>query len=489
MKKCGKLLPWGFLLVAIMTCFSKAIWSDEIYSLELAKHSLIDLIQTDAMDVHPPLYYIILRFFLLIFGRTIDPTYLGKLFSIIPYLILILMGVFYIRKKYGSETALFFNLFIIGMPQMLTYSTEIRMYGWGMLFVTCAFFQIPYILNNDKAPVLNYLLLSVFSALAAYTHYFACASAIVIYLELSVICFIKKEHRKLVGVILSGLVVATSYIPWLFVFFRQVSAVRERYWIEPLSIKGIIGCILFLFSTNKVLEVLIIVLFTIGAIGILLCEKQNRIIAFCGLGVWIGTILLGVILSIVIRPIFIPRYVLGAAACMWLSVSIGLAEYKRNKKSKICSCAIVAASIICLAISMQYVKNEIEERNEIVRTLNDFDDLVDDNTVFLTDNKNTVCASGHYFTNNESILFCPQIDLDDPDGRLSETTLRVYSYCKLNKINSADELKQYSGKNILVLDRNGTIKSSLEEAGYKLDFIGQYWINRRNVDTYVIPKL
>ena len=66
---------------------------------------------------------------------------------------------------------------------MLKYSTEIRMYSWGMLFVTCAFLQLAKILSDNEDNRKAFCLLTVFSALAAYTHYFACASAIVIYGE------------------------------------------------------------------------------------------------------------------------------------------------------------------------------------------------------------------------------------------------------------------------------------------------------------------
>ncbi len=54
-------IPMLFLLIGFWTCFSPTIWVDEAFSLELIKHPFVELIKLDAMDVHPPLYYLIYK--------------------------------------------------------------------------------------------------------------------------------------------------------------------------------------------------------------------------------------------------------------------------------------------------------------------------------------------------------------------------------------------------------------------------------------------
>ena len=49
------MVPILLLIVSFATVFSQTIWVDEEYSLELAKHSYMNLIKIDALDVHPPL--------------------------------------------------------------------------------------------------------------------------------------------------------------------------------------------------------------------------------------------------------------------------------------------------------------------------------------------------------------------------------------------------------------------------------------------------
>jgi hypothetical protein len=276
------------------------------------------------------------------------------------------------------------------------------------------------------------------------------------------------------------------YIPWLFVFLSQVSAVSESYWIEPVTVKGVISNFLFLFYTNRVLEVLILVVFLAGLVGVFLCGKENRYIALCGIGTWAGTIVLGVLLSIIIRPIFISRYVLGAAACMWFAIAIGLDKLLNYKVKDVY--AYILLLIICCLVGTLYLKSEVDEKTKISDTLSVFDNYIDDNTVILTDNNHTQCTVSYYYINNESLLYYPQNDTQKYDSGLTELTLSVYSDCLLKEIVSADELEKYSDNQILVLDRHGSLKDSLENEGYSLDYIGKYWINRHYVESYIVER-
>lgn len=54
-----------FLLgVSVILSFSRDIWYDELFSMGLAVQPLGELISITARDVHPPLYYMIVKLFL-----------------------------------------------------------------------------------------------------------------------------------------------------------------------------------------------------------------------------------------------------------------------------------------------------------------------------------------------------------------------------------------------------------------------------------------
>ena len=62
------LLAALFLLVrSVILSFSIDIWYDELFTMEFVKRPVGEMLSLAARDVHPPLYYMIVRFFVVIF--------------------------------------------------------------------------------------------------------------------------------------------------------------------------------------------------------------------------------------------------------------------------------------------------------------------------------------------------------------------------------------------------------------------------------------
>ncbi|MCR5526179.1 MAG: glycosyltransferase family 39 protein, partial [Lachnospiraceae bacterium] len=428
-------LPVLLIVISLVSIVNRCIWLDEVYSMKLVKHPFWELIQLDARDVHPPLYYIVLRCGFLSLGKFIDPLYVGKFVSLIPYIILVIIGFTHIKKVYGTKISFLFNILVMGMPKMLLYSTEIRMYSLGMLFVTCAFLQIHSIIDNEKANVKNYVLLALFSTLASYTHYFSCASAIVIYAEIFILWLIRKNVKEIGKLIASGILVVILYIPWLSVFFKQATKVSDDYWIGPVSLSSIKGDIGFLFRANNIaLRIIICIIFVIGIVGIHKCEKKNRENALCGIGVWAGTLALGIILSIIIRPVFVSRYVMGAAACMWLGIAIGISQIdlKKYKRFELAVPAIV--TVICMLNSTDYLCREMREKRNLEVCLSEIDQYTGKDRIILSDYLHLNGVFSYYHPEANNVLY---------EESLSELAKDIYSDCRLTQIEDLSEVHNY----------------------------------------------
>ena len=54
--------------VSVFLCFSSDIWYDELFTMGLADQPLGKLISITARDVHPPLYYMIVKLFVDVTG-------------------------------------------------------------------------------------------------------------------------------------------------------------------------------------------------------------------------------------------------------------------------------------------------------------------------------------------------------------------------------------------------------------------------------------
>lgn len=88
---------------------------DEYFTIGLIHLPILNGIQLTAIDVHPPLYYLILKFItkiLTFLHISYSTLYVSKLFSILPYFILLLVSGTKIRKEYGWLTAGIFILTI-----------------------------------------------------------------------------------------------------------------------------------------------------------------------------------------------------------------------------------------------------------------------------------------------------------------------------------------------------------------------------------------
>ena len=338
----------AMLLNSIRLCFCSDIWYDELFTVGMAEHSYGELISFTAKDVHPPLYYCIVKL-ILDFCKLINPSadavIVIKCVSVLPYLLLTVYGLVFLRKKFGMFVTGLFLFCVLSMPQMSAYTVEMRMYGWALFFVTAAFFHAYEIVAENGQGRWNshFAALALYGLAAAYTQYFACVAAVMVYVYLLLwffLCYRRSEERDknaakalkrwFVCVFCSVL----AYLPWLFVLIAQVTAVRENYWILPLTWRSLGGCVKFLmkpaFSREWLNVPLAVLLFGIY-IGLFVWYGINgwkagrdepfRIrffYALAGCMVLCGLTGFGFTASILVRPIFVYRYMLPAMGCFWL---------------------------------------------------------------------------------------------------------------------------------------------------------------------------
>lgn len=356
-------------------CFSNDIWYDELFTVGMAEHSYSELVRFTAADVHPPLYYCIVKMFadlckLIVPGvGTVIP---AKLVSVLPYFVLLLYAVIFLRRRFGLFVGGLFLFCVTAMPQLPAYTVEVRMYGWALLFVTAAFLHGCALIENYVNPKagrqvrgrrLHGAALVIYSLAAAYTQYFACVAVVMVYLCLLLV-FLFRDRRRVREWLLYVAVSVIGYVPWLFALAGQLGAVSENYWILPLTWRSLGGCVKFLmkpaFSDDRVNTVLAVILFA-AYLGlwcqwmIKLCHNRRVIrkikgntgvfqhtneaeiletdgtaerffLATAGISVLAGLVAFGFAASFLIRPIFVYRYMIPALGCFWLGFALCLNE-------------------------------------------------------------------------------------------------------------------------------------------------------------------
>src|SRR5699024_9591448 len=120
-------------IFVLFPCFHTTLWFDESYSVAIASHPINEIWTIGSHDVHPVLYYIMLH----ILGIFTNGSILSyRIFSAIPLIILGILGFTHIKKDFGEKVGLIFSFLILFMPVTFVYGGEIRMYTWGMFFIT-----------------------------------------------------------------------------------------------------------------------------------------------------------------------------------------------------------------------------------------------------------------------------------------------------------------------------------------------------------------
>ncbi len=346
------------LIISVYLCFSDDIWYDELFTMGFVSNGIGELISWTARDVHPPLYYIIVFCFVKMAGESpAGSIFAAKFASVVPFFLCAFLSVTKVRKYYGFFTAGLFSFLVVSMPQLSACTVEVRMYGYALLFVVAGMlyaYEIVTAGGQKKATVSEngdlrcWIGLSVCAIAACYTHYFACVAAVMIYLYLGV-CFCLKVRKRENNIkifrnwLLSGITCSMCYLPWLIrVVTVQVKKVQESYWIAPVSLRTLGGCVEYALKpafANELFNVVMAV-FLFGVYALLVGNafinraKENKEQVSFALGcihVLLGIIIFGMIASVLIKPVFIYRYMLPALGVFWLAFSILLNEWKHNK--------------------------------------------------------------------------------------------------------------------------------------------------------------
>ncbi len=117
----------------VIPAFHSNIWFDESYSVAIVNHSFSEIWTIGSHDVHPILYYWMLKVINVVFGQNII---MYRLFSVLGIVTLGIIGLTHIKKDFGKTTGLLFTFLSFFLPAMLNYALEIRMYSWTIVFVT-----------------------------------------------------------------------------------------------------------------------------------------------------------------------------------------------------------------------------------------------------------------------------------------------------------------------------------------------------------------
>ena len=313
------------VLVFITLSGGTGVDYDEAFSWDVVVNNNVrGILAATAADVHPPLYYLIVKVSFAIFGESLRVMLWTSLFPVILGMVL---SAALIRKRWGFQVAVLLNLAYGFAPFMLYYNLNLRMYSWMDLFVLGVILVCYEIVCEGKGKGWHYVILFLCSIMAVYTQYFAVLPIVVCYLWLFIYLVRRKDKSGLIGFLTICVLDVISYIPWLLYGMQNMGVgsgtphEEYRYYFKPTEVFNA------LFDTNlENGDVMAMILFIVALIAFMLFLKRFSVneksfivmlyinIVFCWFfSQWLGSLN---------GHFFTPRYVIYCLVFTWLLFAI-----------------------------------------------------------------------------------------------------------------------------------------------------------------------
>ena len=304
--------------------FTQSFWRDEVYSVFMASRSVGFIVNHSSIE--PPLYYLLLHFWMKIFGQSeIAVRSLSLLAFAIATVIVIVWSEKLFKKHWLSwwlPVFFFFN------PMLLYYGMEARTYGWYMLFAVLSLWA--YTENN-------WILWISATVLGFYSHsYFLIVPFAQVLHYIWTHRHVNFKHDPMVR---SVVIAAICIAPWSLRLFAEVAKFRQS-WYFPVNLSlvgsamgnlflGYEGTPWYLWTFTKVLS-LIILFFGILALR---SHKTRHTAGIFATQIFFP--LLVVIGISFIKPLYVNRYVIPISIAEVFIVALGMHAIQNTKLQKI----------------------------------------------------------------------------------------------------------------------------------------------------------
>lgn len=308
-----------------------SFWHDEALTVLLARKSVADLVRITGADVHPPLYFVLVKAFLGLGQSEFIVRLPSALCSTGSIVLLYLLG----RDLFDARTGLVSAAITAFSPLQLYYAQEARMYMQLMLLTVFCSWCLMRALRTGR--VLWWGLFVLGATLACYTAYFVFP---VLLAMLLYVVLVDRERKSISGILFSMGIVLAFYLPWMGVLVSQTRAIADTYWMERPHLLMIFTtlCAFFVgYSLSQVWTVvalvaaLFMIFVVLNSVRHSLVERRPDAEALVWLLLWGLVPLLGTYAVSLVRPIFQIRTVMTAAPAFYLLVGWGLTRVRRRR--------------------------------------------------------------------------------------------------------------------------------------------------------------
>lgn len=306
------------LLLRVYTLGDESLWLDEVFSVNSANKSITSIIEHESSwtAVSPPFYYIILHFWMKLFGYSeFSIRFPSVIFGVASIYVIYRVGKLIYSEEVGIICAFLLSISFFH----IRYSQEARFYALLTFLILLSNFYFVRLLKEKN--IKDACIYIVITTAMTYTHFFG-----LFYIMFQNIYYFL-AHRKNMKfwIVIQGTILLLFAI-WIPVLVKQTTKVGDDSWWIPRPTYITLFNTFKSFAGSDINLYLFVILGIIGIIFIYKEEFNDRIFLLLWLFIPIVTSL-----SIsLIRPIYVDRYLIGSLPAIVLLISKGIFNFRKS---------------------------------------------------------------------------------------------------------------------------------------------------------------
>lgn len=504
------LFVWSFLL-----CREDCTAYDNSYQYFLNHHSWKEMFELIKLDYSPPLYSIVLKLYSELFGTGLLSL---RLCTALILSVLFFFAVFPLRRLMGRNCALIAAFLFLVSGYNYYFGVAIRPTVLAYVLTTGMFIYSMHAFFGDRRS--DMVKFTVLSLMCMYTHNVSLIAAFCIYGASVILSLILKKKDVLKKFLISGVIVAVLYIPWLIILLGQAGNAIDHFWNSTNTWTyalyiSFIGMVInyenILFSLPVIL--LIILLPVLNIVMLVKKERFREANHLTGLVSvkemkegWPNLnklLFLGLTLALSVTGFFlVTRFVLPIFANRYFYILSGAGIVFVSALTTLCKGRKVPAFILAGLMTVTFFMNAYSEMKIVKESGRD--EMIDDVTnesggdpVFIHFYEETLGVAGYYFPESrhyvtqETFTVLQSYDVFDIDYTYLDSADEIWDYTDECYIFSSFDFDLYDLEPIPYYlyyfeDQDDVIIEHVEH--YPLPYTNEIGYGTYNVDIYRVTK-
>lgn len=380
---------------------NNSLGGDEPFSVYVAQMDIAAIIKLLSEGNNPPLYEILLHFWIKIFGISeFSVRFPSLLFSCLTVYFIYKIGIKYLNNRIALYSAI---VFIFSNYHIL-FAHESRVYSLlGMLTAISMYFFMG-ILHDDKNILKfendnkyrnrritkKFVLLALVNTVIIYSHYFGFFVLVVQFLYVIFNFTFLVRHWK--QILLCAGITVILYFPYILVVLNRLAESSGGTWLSPPN--GIVSIynMLWKFSNAPVITVFVISVLLFSLVKYIISnrkESKDPIYSFTVF--WFVFIFFFMFVISYWIPMFLDRYLMPGAIGFILVLGISIDNIIKAPKFK-----YIVPAIICI-LFIASVKPNLSNKRNVRETVEKISRIKDPNTIVLISPSNFVLDFAYYY--------------------------------------------------------------------------------------------